>query len=119
MVVFAGVSWFGLREDRRNSGMGMPSMKFIGWYWSEPHLVFNRGVVLRYRFFLEQENLKPSTINVRLAALRRLVHEAGLLNPELAEGIGRVKGAKRLGTRIGNWLTIEQPKNHARGTGTR
>jgi hypothetical protein len=66
-----------------------------------------------YRFFLEQKNLTPSTINVRLAAVRRLAYEAsdtGLLSPELAAGIRRVKGAKRLGVRIGNWLTIEQAR---------
>jgi hypothetical protein len=37
--------------------------EFIGWYCSEPRLAFNRTVVLRYRFFLEQKNLAPSTIN--------------------------------------------------------
>src|SRR6476646_8168543 len=36
--------------------------EFIGWYCSEPRLSFNRTVVLRYRFFLEQKNLAPSTI---------------------------------------------------------
>src|SRR5271166_5636181 len=80
---------------------------------AEPRLAFNRTVVLRYRFFLEQKNLAPSTINVRLAAVRRLAYEAsdtGLLSPELAAGIHRVKGAKRLGVRIGNWLTVEQSK---------
>ena len=87
--------------------------EFIGWYCSEPRLAFNRTVVLRYRFFLEQRNLAPSTINVRLAAVRRLAHEAadtGLLSPELAAGIGRVRGAKRLGVRIGNWLTVDQSR---------
>jgi site-specific recombinase XerD len=87
--------------------------EFISWYCSEPRLAFNRTVVLRYRFFLEQRNLAPSTINVRLAAVRRLAYEAadtGLLSPELAAGIARVKGAKRLGVRIGNWLTVEQGK---------
>src|SRR5256884_6804011 len=87
--------------------------EFIGWYCSEPRLAFNRTVVLRYRFFLEQNNLAPATINVRLAAVRRLAYEAadtGLLSPELAAGIRRVKGAKRLGVRIGNWLTIDQSK---------
>jgi site-specific recombinase XerD len=87
--------------------------EFIGWYCSEPRLSFSRTVVLRYRFFLEQKNLAPSTINVRLAAVRRLAYEAsdtGLLSPELAAGIRRVKGAKRLGVRIGNWLTIEQAR---------
>jgi len=37
--------------------------EFMGWYCSEPRLAFNRTVVLRYRFFLEQKNLAPSTIN--------------------------------------------------------
>ncbi len=67
--------------------------EFISWYCSEPRLAFNRPVVLRYRFFLEQKNLAPSTINVRLAAVRRLAYEAsdsGLLSPELAAGIARV-----------------------------
>ncbi len=32
------------------------------------------------------------------------------LSPELAAGIARVKGAKRLGIRIGNWLTADQGK---------
>src|SRR5437763_11247805 len=85
--------------------------EFIGWYCSEPRLAFNRTVILRYRFFLEQKNLAPSTINVRLAAVRRLAYEAsdtGLLSPDLAAGIRRVKGAKKHGIRVGNWLTAEQ-----------
>jgi hypothetical protein len=54
---------------------------------------------------LEQLRLAPSTINQRLAAVRRLAYEAsdaGLLSPELAAGIRRVKGAKQLGVRLGN-----------------
>jgi site-specific recombinase XerD len=50
---------------------------------------------------------------LRLAAVRRLAYEAsdcGLLSPDLAAGIRRVKGAKRLGVRVGNWLTAEQGK---------
>src|SRR5438132_7372306 len=88
--------------------------EFIGWYCSEPRLAFNRTVVLRYRSFLEQKNLAPSTINVRLAAVRRLAYEAsdtGLLSPDLAAGIRRVKGAKRLGVRLGNWLNVDQSRN--------
>src|SRR6478609_10145749 len=88
--------------------------EFIGWRCSEPRLSFNRTVVLRYRFFLEQKNLAPSTINVRLAAVRRLAYEAsdtGLLSPDLAAGIRRVKGAKKLGMRLGNWLTVEEARS--------
>ena len=60
---------------------------------------------------LEQLHLAPSTINQRLAAVRRLAYEAsdaGLLSPELAAGIRRVKGVKQLGVRLGNWLTAEE-----------
>src|ERR1700681_4401902 len=88
--------------------------EFICWYCSEPRLAFNRSVVVRYRFFLEQNNLAPSTINVRLAAVRRLAYEAadtGLLSPELAAGIRRVKGAKKLGMRLGNWLTVDEARS--------
>ena len=42
--------------------------------------------------------------------------DAGLLSPELAAGIRRVKGVRRLGVRLGNWLTVERgPAVGARG----
>src|SRR3954451_15329201 len=50
--------------------------EFIEWYCSEPRLVLNRGVVLRYRMQLESRQLAPATINVRLAAVRRIAYEA-------------------------------------------
>jgi len=85
--------------------------QFVAWYCSEPRLAFNRTVVLRYRIHLEQRQYAPATINLRLAAVRRVAYEAadaGLLSPELAAGIRRVKGVRRLGVRLGNWLTPEQ-----------
>src|SRR5215813_12028972 len=84
---------------------------FVSWYCSEPRLSFNKTVVTRYRIHLEDRLLAPGTINVRLAAVRRLAYEAadtGLLSPDLAAGIRRVKGAKKLGMRLGNWLTVEE-----------
>ena len=49
----------------------------------------------------------PATINLRLAAVRRIpIYEAaaaGVISPELAAGIRRVKGVRRLGVRIGNY----------------
>src|SRR5213080_2061255 len=84
--------------------------EFVAWYCSEPRLAFNR-IALRYRIHLEQRHYAPATINSRLAAVRRVAYEAadaGLLSPELAAGIRRVKGVRRLGIRLGNWLTVEQ-----------
>lgn len=87
--------------------------EFVEWYCSEPRLALNRTVVLRYRIHLEQKLFAPSTINLRLAAVRRVAYEAadsGLLSPELAAGIRRVKGVRRIGIRVGNWLSAEQSK---------
>ena len=96
-------------ESRRSYEFAIQN--FVEWYCSEPRLALNRIVVTRYRMQLEQLHLAPSTINQRLAAVRRLAYEAsdaGLLSPELAAGIRRVKGVKQLGVRLGNWLTAEE-----------
>jgi site-specific recombinase XerD len=85
--------------------------EFVDWYCSEPRLSFNKTVVTRYRMHLEFRGLAPGTINLRLGAVRRLAYEAadcGLLSADLAAGIRRVKGVKKLGVRLGNWLTAEQ-----------
>ena len=87
--------------------------QFIDWYCSEPRLALNRMVVLRFRLHLESLGLAAGTVNQRLAAVRRLAYEAadsGLLSPELAAGIKRVKGAKQLGARTGSRLTQEQDR---------
>jgi site-specific recombinase XerD len=83
----------------------------VEWYCSEPRLSFNKTVVVRYRMHLESRHLASGTINLRLGAVRRLAYEAadcGLLSADLAAGIRRVKGVKKLGVRLGNWLTAEQ-----------
>src|SRR5438270_9557262 len=101
--------------------------EFVEWYCSEPRLAFNRTVVLRYRIHLEQRRLAPTTINLRLAAVRRVAYEAadsGLFSPELAAGIRRVKGVRQIGVRLGNWLTAHLPNmppdsRHAKVPGLR
>src|SRR5437588_7713007 len=69
---------------------------------------------MRYRSHLESRQLAPGTVNLRLGAVPRLAYEAadcGLLSADLAAGIRRVKGAKRLGMQVGNWLSAEQGKS--------
>src|SRR5215467_6588011 len=103
-----------LRSQESQRGYRHAIEEFIEWYCSEPRLSFNRTVVLRYRMQLESRDLAPGTINVRLAAVRRLAYEAadaGLLSPELAAGIRRVKGAKKLGIRLGNWLSAREARD--------
>ena len=102
-----------LRSPESKRGYRHAIDEFIQWYCSEPRLSFNKTVVTRYRIHLGTRQLAAGTINGRLAAVRRLAYEAadaGLLSPELAAGIRRVKGVKKLGVRPGNWLTAEEAR---------
>ena len=86
------------RESKRGYRHAMD--EFIQWYCSEPRLSFNKIVVTRFRIFVENRNLAAGTVNGRLAAVRRLAYEAadaGLLSPELAAGIRRVKSCQEVG----------------------
>jgi len=101
----------GLASPGSRRAYGFAIEEFIAWYCSEPRLAFNRIVLVRFRMHLEARGLSAATINQRLAAVRRLAYEAadcGLLSPELAAGIRRVKGVKQLGHRSGNWLSLDQ-----------
>lgn len=84
--------------------------EFVIWFNQQAEGVFNKATVQKYRVELERKGLAPSSINVRLSAIRRLALEAadnGLLGDEVAGGIGRVHGAKQSGGRLGDWLTKE------------
>ena len=58
-----------------------------------------------------QKKTQQYQVHPALGAVRRLAYEAadcGLLSADLAAGIRRVKGVKKLGIRLGNWLTAAQ-----------
>ena len=64
-----------------------------------------------WRVALEARGLGPISINVRITAVRKLAVEAadnGLLAPELASGIARIKGVRSHGVHVGNWLSLRQ-----------
>jgi integrase len=87
------------------------SREFVAWYCSEPRLAFKPHRRAAIPDSPRATGYAPATINLRLAAVRRIAYEAadaGLLSPELAAGIRRVKGVRRIGVRLGNWLTPEQ-----------
>ena len=89
--------------------------EFVDGYCSEPRLAFNRTVVLRYRIYLEQRLLAPTTINLRLgsgsAGLPTRPRTRDCSVRKLAAGIRRVKGVRRIGVRLGNWLTADQGRS--------
>jgi site-specific recombinase XerC len=85
--------------------------EFFGWYGQEPRPGFTKATVNAWRVTLDERGLGSSSIIVRMSAIRKLAVEAtdnGLLAPELAAGIQRVKSAKSIGVRAGNWLSLKQ-----------
>src|SRR4051812_31547512 len=94
---------------RRVYNLGLD--EFIAWYTLEPRAGFTKATVCAWRVALEARGLGTVSINVRITAVRKLAVEAadnGLLAPELANGIARVKGVASKGIRLGNWLSLAQ-----------
>jgi site-specific recombinase XerD len=85
--------------------------EFIAWFRQEPRPGFTKATVSAWRASLEARGLGSSSIIIRMSAIRKLAAEAadnGLLAPELAAGISRVKSVKSTGIRVGNWLSLRQ-----------
>src|SRR6266850_8157800 len=74
--------------------------EFMAWYGQAPRPGFSKATVSGWRASLEARRLGSSSIIIRMSAIRKLASEAadnGLIAPELAAGIARVKNlAKRL-----------------------
>src|SRR5215475_9816693 len=94
---------------RRVYNLGLD--EFFTWNSQEPRPGFTKAAVAAWRVALEARGLGAVSINVRITAVRKLAVEAadnGLLAPELASGITRVKGVASKGVRLGNWLSARQ-----------
>src|ERR1035437_8539234 len=103
---------------RRVYNLGLD--EFFEWYGQEPRSGFTKATVCAWRVALEARDLGAVSINVRITAVRKLAVEAadnGLLAPELAAGITRVKGVASKGVRMGNWLTWPNPPRLREVTG--
>src|ERR1039458_7431681 len=92
---------------RRVYNLGLD--EFFEWYGREPRPGVTKATACDCRGAWELRGLGAVSINVRITAVRKLAVEAadnGLLAPELASGIVRVKGVASKGVRLGNWLSI-------------
>jgi integrase len=72
----------------------------------------SRAVLMEWRAGMEKDS--PSTVNVRLSAMRKLVNEArrnGMLAAEEAANLTDVPNIPQKGARLGNWLTRAQAKD--------
>jgi site-specific recombinase XerD len=86
---------------------------FLTWWDAQGRPTLSKAVVQQYKTTLLDQGLAPSTINLKLSAIRKLISEAadnGLMDPVLAQGIKAVKGVPRAGVRLGNWLSLEQAR---------
>src|SRR5258706_15568272 len=82
--------------------------EFMGWFQQAPRPGFTKATVSAWRVSLEDRRLGSSSIIIK-SAIRKLAAEAadnGLLAPELAAGISRVKSAKSQGIRVGNEIRV-------------
>jgi site-specific recombinase XerD len=88
--------------------------EFLAWFQQAPRPGFTKATVSAWRVSLEERKLGSSSIIIRMSAIRKLAAEAadnGLLAPELAAGISRVRSAKSVGIRVGNWLSVRQAQS--------
>jgi site-specific recombinase XerD len=88
--------------------------EFLVWFQQAPRPGFTKATVSAWRVSLEARGLGSSSIIIRMSAIRKLAAEAadnGLLAPELAAGIARVRSAKSVGIRVGNWLSVRQAQS--------
>src|SRR5271163_2036508 len=85
--------------------------EFYAWFQQAPRPGFTKATVSAWRVSLEARELGSSSIIIRMSAIRKLAGEAadnGILAPEIAQGISRVKSVKSTGIRVGNWLSQKQ-----------
>jgi hypothetical protein len=74
----------------------------------------SRALLMDYRAAMD--GLSPSTVNVCLSAVRKMVSDArknGMFGAEEATNLTEVPNIPQKGTRLGNWLTREQARERA------
>ena len=104
----------GLPSEHSRRAYERALFDFFHWHRGMDRPQLNKAVVQRYAAELREAGMSASSVNQRLSAIRKLAAEAadnGALDPQAANGIRAVKGARRQGRRTGNWLRREQAQN--------
>jgi integrase len=97
-------------NSKRNYALAMDELSLFCRARLQP---VSRAVLLAFRADMVERGLSASTINVKLSALRKLIHEAkraGVVGTEEAAQMTDIPNIRQHGTRLGNWLTREQAK---------
>jgi site-specific recombinase XerD len=101
----------GLPSEHSRRAYERALFDFFHWHRGAGRPQLNKAVVQRYAAELRDAGMAASSVNQRLSAIRKLAAEAadnGALDPQVANGIRSVKGARQEGRRTGNWLTREE-----------
>lgn len=97
-------------NSKRNYALALDE---LSTFCKERQQGISRTLILEFRAALQDRELSPSTINVKLSAIRKLVDEAkraGFIDAEEASQMSDVPNIAQRGTRLGNWLTKEQAR---------
>lgn len=100
-----------LTSERSKAAYRIALRDFLTWFrdrWRGP---FTKAAVNAYKTELLLSGKSGATVNLKLAAIRKLALEAAdnnLLPQDVAAAIARVKGVRVEGRRLGNWLTLQQ-----------
>lgn len=111
-------------SERSKRDYGRALKDFLTWYQATGQIELNKATVNAHVAHLKQAGVTDSSINQRLAAIRKLAKEAAdyivgedvkgnpitLLPESVAQGIARIENIKRQGKKLGNWLSIDQAK---------
>lgn len=107
MAVLNGVT---AENSKRNYALALDELSAFGRERQQP---VSRTLILEFRAAKLDRNLSASTINVKLAAVRKLVGEAkraGVITAEESSQMEDVPNVRQNGVRLGNWLTKEQAR---------
>ena len=86
---------------------------FMTWYVVTSQPALNKAAINAHVTALKAQGVTDSSINQRLAAIRKLAKEAAdnnLIDESTAQAIGRIENIKIQGKKLGNWLTADQAR---------
>ncbi len=98
-------------SERSQRDYGRALNDFIVWYQQSGATTLNKAAVNGHVAALKENGVPASSINQRLAAIRKLALESadnGLIDENTAQSIKRVKNIKQQGQKLGNWLSKAQ-----------
>ena len=99
-----------LRSPHSKRAYRQAVIEFMAWCHCTGTTKITKAAVQEYIGELNRLRMSPATVNLALCALRRLASELadnGLMSTESSARILKIKGPRRRGVRLGNWLNVE------------